>query len=126
MMSDPSSSTHWIHKFRNALRGIKRGVRGESSFFAHFFVGVCVVVAAIVLELSLGSWCVLVLCIASVMVAEMFNSALEHMAKAITSEHHPELRDALDIASGAVLLASISAALIGGLLFVMRLIEVLG
>jgi diacylglycerol kinase len=125
-MSAQPTSTHWIRKFANALRGVKRGVRGESSFFAHFFVAVCVVVAAIVLKMPLGSWCLLVLCIASVMVAEMFNSAIEHMAKAITSEQHPELRDALDIAGGAVLLASASAAVIGGLLFVTRLIELFG
>ena len=125
-MGEQTSSAHWLRKFGNAVRGVKRGVRGESSFFVHFFVGVCVVTAAAILRMPISSWCVLALCIASVMVAEMFNTALEHLAKAITSDEHSEIRDALDIASGAVLLASIGAASVGALLFVTRLAEVFG
>jgi diacylglycerol kinase len=121
-MTDPRESSHWIRKFGNACRGIKRGVRGESSFFVHFFIALCVVIAAAVLKLELASWCLLVLCIGSVMAAEMFNSALEHLAKAVTSDDHPEIRDALDISSGAVLVASVSATIVGALIFVPRLL----
>ena len=124
-MTAPRDTSHWIRKFGNACRGIKRGVRGESSFFAHFFIGLCVVVAAVVLGLPLASWCLLVLAISMVLAAEMFNSALEHMAKAVTDQQHEEIRDALDIASGGVLLVSITAAILGVLVFVPRLIEML-
>ena len=120
-MNNQPTPSHWIHKFGNAFRGIKRGVRGESSFFAHFFISVCVLVAAVVFQLPRVSWCLLVLCIGSVLVAEMFNSALEHLARAVTAEKHPEIRDALDIASGAVLFASIAAAMAGAIIFVPHL-----
>jgi diacylglycerol kinase len=125
-MNDKPSTTHWIRKFGNACRGIKRGVRGQSSFFAHFFVALCVVVAAAVLRMPLSSWCLLVLCVASVLVAEMFNSAFEKLARAITNEHDPEIRDALDIASGAVLLSSIGAATVGAMIFVPRIVAMFG
>lgn len=121
-MNDQRSTTHWKHKFGNALRGIKRGVRGESSFFVHFFVAVCVVVSAVVFQLPLARWCLLILCIGSVLVAEMFNTALERFAKACTDEQNADIRDALDMASGAVLLASISAVVVGALIFVPHLV----
>ena len=47
------------------------------------------------------------------MTAELFNSALEQLAKAITKEEDPHVRNGLDIASGAVLVAAIGAAVIG-------------
>ena len=125
-MNEHNFSNHWIRKFGNAFRGVKRGVRGESSFFVHFFIAVCVVVAAAILRMPIWAWCLLALCIATVLVAEMFNSALEHLAKAVTSDEHPEIRDALDIASGAVLLASIGAATVGATLFIARLTDALG
>src|SRR5207249_11700618 len=39
----------WRSKFRDALRGVKLGIRGHSSFFVHFFFAALVIAAAIVL-----------------------------------------------------------------------------
>ena len=71
--------------------------------------------------LSLVEWCLIVLCIAGVLAAEMFNSALESMAKAITSENNPHVGRSLDIGSAAVLTASIGAATVGAIIFLPRL-----
>jgi diacylglycerol kinase len=43
----------------------------------------------------------------------MFNSSIERLAKAIDCGYNAHLRDALDIAAGAVLTAAIGAASIG-------------
>lgn len=117
------SSRSWLKKFRDAMRGIKIAVRGEASFFVHFFVTAVVVLAAGVFQCTTGQWAILLLCVALVMTAETFNTALERLAKAVSGQSHPELRDALDIASGAVLLASIGAALVGAMVFGSRLLE---
>ena len=111
----------WIRKFRCAFRGAKLGVRGESSFSVHFFVAALVLAAALVLQATLVEWCLLLLCIALVLTTEMINSALERMAKAVDENHNPQLRDALDIGSGAVLVASIGAAVVGAVIFLNRL-----
>lgn len=60
----------------------------------------------------------LTLCVGSVLAAELFNSALERLAKAITVEDNEHLRIALNIASGAVLTASLFAASVGLVIFV--------
>ncbi|MBN2022317.1 MAG: diacylglycerol kinase [Pirellulales bacterium] len=110
----------WSEKFRDAFRGLKQGVRGQSSFFAHFFLAAVVIVAGWTLGVSRAEWCLLALCIAGVFSAEMFNSALESMAKAITHEHNPHVGGALDIGSAAVLIASIGAAVVGAAVFLHR------
>ena len=74
---------------------------------------------------SQGEWCLLILCIATVLTAEMFNTAIEHLARAITPDRHDELRDALDTSSGAVLLASLGAATVGTWIFAARLLDIL-
>src|SRR3990170_4291725 len=111
----------WPRKFRDAFRGVGLGVRGQSSFRVHFFVAALVIVAAVVMRVSLTEGCVLAVCIAVVLTAEMFNSALESMAKAITDKHDPSLADALDIGSAAVLVAAIGAVITGAIVFVHRL-----
>ncbi len=116
----------WTRKFRDAFRGMKAGVRGQSSFLVHFVVGLLAIVAGAVLGLSAVEWCIVLLCIAGVLVAEMFNSALESMAKAITGQSDPHLGNSLDIGSAAVLLASLAASIIGAVVFAHRLGILLG
>nr|MCU0875418.1 diacylglycerol kinase [Pirellulaceae bacterium] len=53
-----------------------------------------------------------------VLTAEMFNSALEHLARAVDRSENRHLGSALDIGSAAVLTASIGASLVGALVFV--------
>ena len=110
-------SHSWKQKFGVAFRGLREGVRGESSFVAHFAIAAAVLAAAGVLRMDAVQWCLLLLCIAGVLAAEMFNSALESMARAITAQEHPHIRDALDIASGAVLTAAFGSIAVGIVLF---------
>jgi diacylglycerol kinase len=118
MHEDPVPTERtWAQKFRDAFRGIKEGMRGQSSFSVHLFMAAAVIAAAVVLRVSLIEWCLLIGCIVGVLVAEMFNSSLESMAKAVTGQTHPHLGNSLDIGSGAVLLASIGAAIIGSIIF---------
>lgn len=115
MESSSRKPRSWPEKFRDAFRGLGIGVRTQNSFQVHVIcaVGVCCVAALV--RMCAWQWCVLLLCVAMVMVAEIFNTSLEVMAKAIDVQYHPQLRDALDIASGAVLLAAIGAVLIGSI-----------
>jgi diacylglycerol kinase len=115
----PPRERSWAEKFRDAFRGVKEGVRGQSSFFVHFFVAALVIAAAAVLKVrDVAEWCLLLLCIAVVLTAEMFNSALESLARAITDETDPYVGRALNIGSAAVLIASIGAATVGTIIFV--------
>jgi diacylglycerol kinase len=118
---DPIPRQTWGSKFRHAFNGVKLGVQGQSSFFVHFFMASAVVLAAVALDATLVDWCLLVLCITLVLSAEMFNSALEWLAKAVDTEHNPHLGGALDIGSAAVLLAAIGAVVVGCIVFIHRL-----
>lgn len=111
----------WRRKFAYAFRGIARGVRGERSFAVHFFVAIAVLAAAAALRCAAWEWCVLLLAIGGVLTAELFNSAIERLAEAITREERPEIRDALDIAAGAVFVASAASVALGAIVFGLRL-----
>ncbi len=111
----------WYAKFRDAFLGIALGIRGQSSFRVHLVCAAAVIVAGVALRLDRVAWCLVGLCIIAVLAAEMFNSALERMAKAIDRRRNPDLGAALDIASGAVLVVSLGAAAVGATLFLHRL-----
>jgi len=114
------------NKFACALRGLLVGAYGQSSFYVHILAAIAVVAMATWLQISRAEWLTLILCITIVFVAELFNSAIEHLARAITREEDPNIRDALDIASGAVLVMACGAVVVGALVFGMRVAQMLG
>lgn len=116
----------WLKKFADAFAGIAIGVRGQASFVVHLVCAAIVVAAGVWLKVNPTEWCLLVLCIAVVLAAEMFNSALERLAKALDDEENPHLAAGLNIASAAVLLAALGAAVVGAIIFVPKLLALFG
>lgn len=119
-------SLPWRRKFAVAFRGIATGVRGQASFRVHLAAAIAVVLTAAVLRMHAWQWAVLLLCIVAVLAAELFNSALEFLARAITEKQNEQVRQALDIAAGAVLTAAVGAALVGMIVVLHRASELAG
>jgi diacylglycerol kinase len=119
----PRPRRSWAFKFRCAFRGLKLGIRGHSSFFVHFFFAALVVVAALVLRCGVVECCILLGCIGLVMTAELFNSAVETLFRGLDDATKERVWPCLDIAAGAVLLASIISAVIGVIIFVRQLLN---
>ena len=104
-----------------AFRGVVAAFRLDQAFVEHLICAALVVAAAIVLRVHLVEACLLVLCVAAVVAAEMFNTALEQLVKAVHPEQNPLLGKSLDISAGCVLVASLGAAIVGAVIFAYRL-----
>jgi diacylglycerol kinase len=104
---------HWRDKFRNAFRGLRLGIVGQSSFSVHFPVALLVLATAGLLRCSLIEFCLLLLCIGLVLSLELMNSAVEYLARGLCKEHNVHVGYALDIASSAVLVAAIVSSIVG-------------
>jgi diacylglycerol kinase len=103
----------WGRMFADSVRGARVAICREANFAVHFAALAAVVTIGAWVGLSLERWCLLALAAAIVVAAEMGNTAIEHLARAVTREEHPEVRDALDVASAAVLAAAVGAAVVG-------------
>jgi len=115
----------WPRKFDDAFRGVIHSIRQQSSYRVHFFFALIVPIIGIILKLHLWEWCFVILLIAVVIAAEMLNSAIETLSRAITDQYDEQVRRALDIAGGAVLVLSIFAAILGTLIFTMAFLRLL-
>ena len=115
----------WRDKFREAFRGMKLGMRGHSSFAVHLFAAAAAVAACIALDCRVVEWCLILLCIGLVLTAELFNSAIETLFHGLDVDTRSRWNGCLEIAAGAVLMASVFAALVGGIVFVNRFGELM-
>jgi diacylglycerol kinase len=103
----------WSAKFADAFRGVWLAVRGERSFRVHLTAAGLVLVAAAGLRCEPTEWCLLIGCIGAVWAAETFNSSVETLFHALDADTKARMTGSLDRAAGAVLLTSLTAAVIG-------------
>jgi len=107
-----------IKSFAHAVRGFYYAVRGERNMKIHLVIATGVLCASFMLHLSITERLIILLCIALVLVTEMINTAFEYMVDLF---HGPKINPVVkmlkDVASSAVLLASIFSAIIGTCIF---------
>lgn len=115
-VSDQPRVRTWTRMFADAGRGLVVAVRGEINFFVHLFIAMLAGVAGGIIGMTDERWAIYILCVTVVLAAELFNTAIEHLARAVSREENPEIRNALDVASAGVLLAAIGAACVGVLM----------
>jgi len=76
-------------------------------------------------EVSRVEWLFLLLSIAAVLAAETFNTALEEITDLVSPQRNERAGRAKDLAAAAVLIISISAALIGIIIFLPKVLNLL-
>ena len=86
-------------------------------------VTIAVVVAGIWFGISREEWIWAAIAVALVWMAEAFNTAIERLGDSVTTEQHPQIGFAKDVAAAGVLIASTSAALIGLLIFIPHIVR---
>jgi len=79
----------------------------------HAVASAVVLVLSLLVGVSRLELAILVLVIAAVFVAELFNTALEFAVDLVTREYRPLAKLAKDVAAGAVLVTSIAALAVG-------------
>ena len=110
-----------IRSFGYAGHGILVLVLTQGNALVHLAATIAVIIAGFFFKVTAGEWAALVLSMAAVWIAEALNTAIEALADCITREDDALIRRAKDVAAGAVLLAAIAAAVVGGIVFGPRL-----
>jgi diacylglycerol kinase (ATP) len=103
-------------RLKHAKGGLAAAWDRERSFRSQIMLAATAFAGAVILRPQLLWWAVLGLVVGLVLVAEMMNSSIEALADHLHPSHHPSIKIAKDMAAGAVLLASLTAAIVGVLL----------
>jgi diacylglycerol kinase (ATP) len=113
----PFQFTGRLRSFRYAITGIFRMLRCQHNAWLHLAVTLVVIGAGILFDLPARERSWIILAISLVWTAEALNTAFEFLADAASPAFHPLVRDAKDVAAGAVLITAIGAAVIGAIIF---------
>ena len=102
-----------ITAFGHAFRGWGHVLKTQHNAWIHSVVAAVVIVLGVWLGLPARDWAVLVLAIAMVFTAEFINTSIEAVVDLASPSHHPLAKVGKDVGAAAVLVAALSAVLIG-------------
>ncbi len=112
--------------FKHAIRGISVIFKTQHNAWVHGLATVVAIGLGFYLNINEAEWGLLILAITSVLVAEGFNTAIEIDIDLTSPDFHPYARDTKDVAAGAVLLTVIGAVAVGLVIFLPKILILLG
>jgi diacylglycerol kinase (ATP) len=115
---DTFSFSGRIRSGTHALRGIIEMLRSQHNAWVHAVATFCVIAAGGIFGISNTQWCLLVLVVTIVWVAEGLNTAFEFLCDVASPEFHPLVKKSKDVAAGAVLLSAVGAVIVGLIIFI--------
>lgn len=111
--------------FKYAFDGFKFAYQTEPNLKFHTFFGICVLIAGVILKIKTLEWVFLIAIIGLVIGAELLNTAIEHLVDLATKEYQHKAMLAKDTAAAYVMVLSVTAALIGALIFIPKIIDII-
>jgi diacylglycerol kinase len=111
--------------FRNAFSGIATLLKLERNAKIHLVILVLVIAAGILLKISPAHWLAVSLAAGFVISAETFNTSIEALCDAVEPEFDPGIKKAKDLAAAGVLIAAITSAVTGLIIFIPALLRLL-
>ena len=115
--------TRILKAFGFAITGLRSAVNRDLNFRVHIAVSVTVILMGLSFSISANEWFAIILAIGITFSAELFNSALEQLCDTTHPGIHPTIGRVKDISAAAVLIAALSSAIIGIMIFLPHIIN---
>jgi len=110
---------------RFALNGLLSLLKNEHNSRIHLIAAMAAIIMGIIMKLDHYEWSLLVIVIGIVFLTELLNSSLESLADLIDPEWNQLIMKAKDYGASAVLISAIVAILVGGLIFIPKLLDLI-
>jgi len=121
--SQKFSVVNRLKSFKYAFRGLKFFFIHDHNGRLHFIAATIAIGLSCFLHLSASEWMIILLIIGAVIVTEMINASIEKLADVVSPAYHPKIKIVKDVAAGAVLVAAFLAVIIGGIIFIPKLLS---
>lgn len=115
-----------LDSFKFAFAGIRDLFKTEPNAVIHLIAAVFAISMGFFFSISTTEWCFIIFSIAFVFSAEAFNTAIEHLTNLVSPDYNKLAGKTKDAAAAAVLLAAIGSAIVGIIIFLPKILGLLG
>lgn len=111
---------------KNCLDGISYVTKNEKNFKREIALGIIALILSYILKIDKIEFIIVLTMICLVLTTEIINTAIERTVDLVTKEYHELARIAKDVSAGSVLVTSIFSLIIGIIIFMPKIITLLG
>ena len=111
---------------KNCLDGISYVTKNEKNYKREIALGIIALILSYILKIDKIEFIIVLTMICLVLTTEIINTAIERTVDLVTKEYHELARIAKDVSAGSVLVTSIFALIIGIIIFIPKIITLLG
>jgi len=111
-----------IKSFGYAFRGVAYATRTQLNFRIHMVAMAAAVALGYFLKISAMEWLWIALCIAIVLITEIFNTMIEALTDLVSPGYNEKAGRIKDMSAGAVVIAAAFALLTGIVIFLPKLL----
>lgn len=108
--------------FRYAIEGLATALLDQPNLILQLCIASIVLVLGFYFRITKAEWLIISLTIGFVIAFELTNTAIEEIVDSFTDKVHPSAKKAKDVAAAGVLVASLTASIIGLMIFIPYLI----
>ena len=112
---------NFIKSWENAFSGIIYATTTQRHIKQQLAIAVIVMLLSLFFNLTRAEFLCLMFTVILIIVAEMFNTAIETVVDLYTDLYHPKAKIAKDVGAGAVLLMSINSVIVAYFLFLRKI-----
>ena len=113
----------WIRSANYAIEGILYAAKTQRHVRYHFYSAAIALLLSYILGISRTEFVLIALAVIVVLLAELFNTAVEAVVDLLSPERHEKARIAKDVAAGSVMITAFGAAVIGYIILAPPLYE---
>lgn len=114
-----------LKSFQYAWEGVKFAWQNEQNFRVQTIIALIIVVLMFVFPTKAWEKIALFLIIMIILTFELLNTIFEHLIDLVQPKLHPYVREIKNLMSATVLLAAISAVVIGLIIFIPYIFEII-
>ena len=112
--------------FLHAVDGIIYCIKYEHNIIIILIAAILVTICGFIYHITCGEWLFVISMVGGISACEMINSAIEATVDLITTEIHPLAKIAKDTASSATLVLCITSVIGGIIIFLPKIMEIIG
>lgn len=127
-MKNKSATFSLAGRLRSSMHageGIVEMLKSQHNAWVELLATLVVTAAGWFFGVTAVEWCLLILVMMVVWVAEALNTAIEFLCDVASPEFHPLVKKSKDVAAGAVLLSVVGAAVVGAIIFLPYMLDLL-
>jgi diacylglycerol kinase len=110
-----------LFSFKHAFNGYKVVFRSEHNAWIHIAMSFAAIALSFYLEVSNSEWIAVVLCIGIVISAEIFNTAIEHIANFIQPNQDIKIKHIKDLGAAGVFTTALASFIVGLIIFLPKI-----